>query len=283
MSMSKIDPVTYLFVPADRPDRFAKALSAGADRVILDLEDAVRPDAKETARDAIRKADLDWQRIVIRVNPATGSAFAADLELLAAVPVAAVLLPKAERVEDIAAARSASTREVEILPQVETAIGLDCLDALLTAPGVERVAFGHLDYALDIGSKPEPEALSFARQHLVWRSRVADRSAPVDSVTPDLSEDAISSDARNASALGFGGKLLIHPKQVEPCRSAFAPSPDELEWARRVVAAVDRGGAGAVSLDGRMIDKPVEDAARRILSRAANSQGGEHAPSGREQ
>ncbi|RFC64538.1 CoA ester lyase [Fulvimarina endophytica] len=277
--MSMTDPVTFLFVPADRPDRFAKAIASGADRVILDLEDAVRPAAKAAAREAVRGADIDWHRIVIRVNPAvdgpdSSEAFAADCALLAEVPVRAVLLPKAERAEDVAALRSAAGRDLDVLVQIETALGLDRIDHLLAAPGAVRAVFGHLDYALDIGAEPSFEALSLARQHLVWRSRLAGKPAPVDSVTPDLDAEKTREEAAKARAFGFGGKLLIHPAQVEPCRAGFAPSEEDLEWARRVLAASAGAGAGAVALDGRMIDKPVEDAARRILSRARDKQGG---------
>ena len=251
-------PVTYLFVPADRPDRFARALASGADRAVIDLEDAVRPDAKAAARDALATADLDWRRVVVRVN-APGSPFwADDVAAVARTRAAAVMVPKAEDPSDLAAL------DREAIPQVETAQGLDRLDALLGAPGVRRVAMGHLDLALDLGCAPGHEPLLLARQTLVWRSRVAGRDAPVDSVTPEIDAEAVARDAAHARALGFGGKLLIHPAQVAPARAAFAPDARELAWARRVLAA--EGAPGARTLDGRMIDRPVEDAARRILA-----------------
>jgi citrate lyase subunit beta/citryl-CoA lyase len=261
-------PVTYLFVPGDRPDRFAKALASGADRIILDLEDAVRPEGKPAARQAVAAAEIDWTRVAIRVNPASSPFWADDLRTVAATRAAALMVPKAERADDLAAASAAAGRAIEILPQIETAVGLDRIEALLAAPGVTRLAFGHLDFALDIGSSNAPEALGLARQMLVFRSRVAGRAAPVDSVTAELDEGTTRRDAEAARALGFGGKLLIHPSQVAPVAEAFAPGADEIAWARRIVEAAERGARGAVALDGRMIDKPVEDAARRILARA---------------
>ena len=259
--------VTFLFVPGDRPDRFARALASGADRVILDLEDAVAPGAKPAARRAVAAAAPDG-RLMVRVNPPGSFFWEDDLDALAAGAVAAVVVPKAERAEDLAGLRARLGREVEVLPQVETARGLDAVDALLGAPGVGRVAFGHLDYALDLGAAPEAEALAHARGHLVWRSRLAGRGAPVDSVTTRIDAEAVARDAGRARALGFGGKLLIHPAQVAPAARAFAPSEAEVDWARRVLAALRASGGGVATVDGRMVDRPVEDAARRVLERA---------------
>lgn len=260
---------TYLFVPGDRPDRFGKAMDSGADRVILDLEDAVRPAAKGAARDAILAAGLDWSRAVVRVNDAASAHFADDLAFLGRCPAAAVLLPKAEDPAALAQLSAAAGREVELLAQVETARGLAALPAMLAAPGVTRAVFGHLDYALDLGAAPEWEALLHARSEIVYRSRLAGALPPVDSVTTELKDpEAAFRDAAAARRLGFGGKLLIHPAQVAPAARAFAPTEAERAWAERVIAALD-GAAGAVALDGRMIDRPVEAAARGILARAA--------------
>ena len=261
------DPVTYLFVPGDRPERFGKALASAADRVILDLEDAVRPEAKAAARQAIREADLDWSRVVIRIN--AGAEGAEDHGVLRTVAAAGVLVPKAEDADALIAVREAAAREIEVIPQIETVRGLEGVGALLAAPGVRRAAFGHLDFSLDLGVAPDWDALAWVRSRLVYASRLAGASAPVDSVTPDLSDtDALAREAFDSRRFGFGGKLLIHPKQIAPVLAAFAPSDDEIAWAKRVVKAVEAGASGAVAVDGKMIDRPVEDAARRILGRA---------------
>lgn len=262
---------TYLFVPGDRPDRFGKALATGADRVIIDLEDAVKPDAKAAARAALEGVELDWSRVVLRINDAASPWWAEDAALVARLPCAAVLVPKAEEPAPLAAL--AASRPVEIVPQIETARGLAGVGALLAVPGVERAAFGHLDFAVDLGASPAWEAMLLARSTLVLQSRLAGRAAPIDSVTPDIAdEEGLAREAAAARRLGFGAKLLIHPRQVAIVARAFAPSEAEVLWAERVVAALDASTAGgAVTLDGRMIDKPVADAARRVL---AQVQGG---------
>jgi citrate lyase subunit beta/citryl-CoA lyase len=260
-------PRTYLFVPADRPERFAKALATGADRVIVDLEDAVKPEAKAAARQGLAAAVPDWSRVVLRVNDAASPWWAEDWAAVAALPVVAVLAPKAEDAEPIAAAVAGLGRAVEVIPQIETVRGLAGVSRLLALPGVERAAFGHLDFAVDLGAAPDWEAMLLARSTLVLQSRLAGRAAPIDSVTPDIGDDTgLAREAGAAKRLGFGGKLLIHPRQVAIVRRIFAPSGAEVAWAQRVVAALAAGGSGAVTVDGRMIDKPVADAARQVLA-----------------
>lgn len=258
---------TYLFVPGDRPERFAKALASGADRVILDLEDAVRPEAKPAARRAILAAQLDWSRVLVRLNDAASRFFDDDLAILGQMQAPSILLPKAEPGDGIDRVCQAAGRSVQILPQIETVRGLDSVGAMLARPDVPRAVFGHLDFALDLGCSPDWEPLLLARSSLVLRSRLAGAEPPVESVTPDFRDpDAVRLQAMAARRLGFGGKLLIHPAQVAPVAEAFAPSRAELDWARRVISAVESGGNGALTVDGKMIDKPVEAAARRILS-----------------
>ncbi|TMV04264.1 CoA ester lyase [Ruegeria sediminis] len=266
--------VTYLFVPGDRPERFEKALGSGADRIIIDLEDAVRPERKAEARAGLVEADIDWSRVVVRINDAASPHFAADLDCVASAPAAAFMLPKAETTESLTAVRQAAGRKVELLPQIETARGLDRLQTLLAVPDVRRAAFGHLDFALDLGAAPDWDALALVRSELVLRSRLAGAEAPIDSVTPDIKDtDKLRLESETARRFGFGGKLLIHPAQVATVALAFAPSPAECDWAERVLAALAEGGAGAVAVDGKMVDKPVEDAARRILARAGRTTG----------
>lgn len=262
-------PATYLFVPADRPERFDKALASGADRVIIDLEDAVRPDSKAAGRAAIADANLDWSRVVIRINDATTSFHEDDIALLKAVRAPAVMVPKAESGSVLAEITGAVGSTCQLLPQVETVKSLFALPELLASPAVSRVFFGHLDFALDLGSGLDQDAMHHVRSQIVLQSRFAGKSSPVDSVTPDFrDQEVVTADALAARNLGFGGKLLIHPAQVEPVRRVFNPSDDDIDWARRVTAAVEDGGRGAVSVDGQMIDRPVEEAARLILRRA---------------
>ncbi|MDU8913311.1 CoA ester lyase [Aestuariicoccus sp. MJ-SS9] len=265
-------PITYLFVPGDRPDRFEKALVSGADRVILDLEDAVRPEAKAAAREAILGASVDWHRVIVRVNDAASNFFKDDLAFLAALEAAAVMVPKAESVDTLVTVAQAAGREIEVLPQIETVRGLEAVPDLLNHPSARRAAFGHLDFALDLGAAPDWEALLYARSRLVALSRLAGALSPIESVTTDVkNESRLLADAEAARRLGFGAKLLIHPAQVAPAAEVFRPSAAERDWARRVLDVVAQGAAGAVAVDGKMIDRPVEEAARRILARAGET------------
>lgn len=261
-------PRSYLFVPADRPERYAKALASGADAVIVDLEDAVAASAKDGARRSLADwLDRGGTGIVVRINDAASAAFEADLALVARPGVVAVVLPKAERADDLARVRAAAPRAA-LLPLIETAAGIDRLREIAAAPGVQRLVFGSIDLQLDLGieeGNDGGELLAF-RSALVLASRLAALDAPVDGVSTAIDDAAaLEADTRRARRLGFGAKLCIHPRQVAVVHAAFAPSVDELAWAARVVAAAASGGA--VAVDGRMVDRPVLLRARALLAR----------------
>lgn len=267
-------PRSYLFVPGDRPERFAKALASGSDAVVLDLEDAVAPAGKPGARAGVasmlaRSAELE--RIVVRINDASTPWFEDDLAMLREARAPAVMLPKAERPDTVAALRSACPT-LAVLPLIETAQGVLAAEALAAAPGVQRLVFGTLDFALDMdlqGPLAATLGLDFAAARLALASRAAGLPPPVAGVTVDLDDDdALRADLDRARAHGFGAKLCIHPRQIAPVHALFAPSADELSWAQRVLAAADAAGAAAVQLDGRMIDKPVIERARRVVQRS---------------
>jgi citrate lyase subunit beta / citryl-CoA lyase len=271
-------PRSYLFVPADRPERFAKALASGADAVIIDLEDAVAPAAKLDARDALTRWLPTFNGpagalLLVRINPSGSEGFDADLALLRAAPprtISAVMLPKAERAAALEHAHRASGG-LPLLPLIESAEGFDHLRELTKAQGVQRLAFGSIDFQLDMGID-ESEAgqeLLFFRSQLVLASRVAALAAPIDGVTTSI-DDAkrVARDARAARRMGFGAKLCIHPKQIDAVHAAFTPSPSELDWAQRVLDAVQRNGGAAVAVDGKMVDRPVELRAREVVRAA---------------
>ena len=259
---------TFLFVPGDRPDRFAKALAAGADCVIIDLEDAVQREAKAEARQAILAADINWSQVAVRINDANSPDFEADRQFLRACATPTIILPKAESPHNVAQIRAACARDVDVITMIETARGLANMAALLSAPGVRRAAFGHLDFALDLGSSADWDSLLFIRSQMVLQSRLAGALAPIDSVTTDYKNaEAAAADAAAARRLGFGGKFLVHPNQIAPVTLAFKPTASEIAWAEGVIAAC-KGKHGAVALDGKMIDKPVFESAQRIVARA---------------
>lgn len=249
---------TFLFVPGDRPDRYAKAAAAGADVVVLDLEDAVAPGAKDAAREHVVAWLAAGHTAVVRINAAGTPWHAADLA--AVRDAAAVMVPKAERPEDLDGLSS-------VLPLVETARGVTAATELCAVPTVVRPVFGSIDLAADLGVDPlSRTALLHARSALALAAAAAAGCAPpVDGVTTALSDvDAVRDDTRHAVELGFTGKLCVHPRQVPVVHEAFRPSEEELAWARSVLAA----GDGVSVVDGRMVDPPVLSRAARLLSRA---------------
>lgn len=267
---------SYLFVPGDRPARFAKALATGADAVVLDLEDAVAEAAKPAARAEIAAwvdgaTPEDRARIVVRTNAAGTPWFDDDLRLVRTLPIAAVMLPKAEDAALLAELHG-ELPGLALLALVESAVGVENAAAIAAAPGVERLVFGTLDFALDLGLDLEADLapLVFAAGRLVLASRAAGRAAPVAGVTPQLGDAArLQADTTWALRHGFGAKLCIHPEQVAPLHAALAPSADALAWARRVVEA-DAASPGAARVDGRMVDRPVVLQALRTLARAGH-------------
>jgi citrate lyase subunit beta/citryl-CoA lyase len=258
-----------LFVPADRPIRFAKAAASGADAVIIDLEDAVAPAAKEAARDAIA-ASLPAATVILRVNAAGTPWHDGDIALIHRLGAVGVMLPKAEDPAAVADLAHRLRGRRHLIPLIETAVGLHRAVEIAAAHGVTQIAFGPADYRNDVGCGEAPEALLLARSTLVLASRLAGIAAPLDGPCFDFRDPGrTAEEARHARVLGFGGKLTIHPSQVAPVREAFMPSNAEIAWARRVVAA--EGSGGAANVDGTMIDAPVVARARRILSEATGS------------
>lgn len=268
------DPArSYLFVPGDRPERFAKALASGADRVVLDLEDAVAPAAKGAARDAVAAhlAALpggERQRFVVRINDASSAWFDDDLAMLAGRPGTELMLPKAEAPETIAELRCRCPG-MAVLALVESARGVLNAPALAAAPGVQRLVFGTIDFALDLDLSGDPAGFAPAASQLALASRAARIASPVAGVTPEIDDDEIfRADLARLRAHGFGAKLCIHPRQVATLHAALRPSEAELEWARRVIAAT-ASQLGAIQVDGRMVDRPVLQRAHALLARAS--------------
>lgn len=259
---------TWLFVPGDRPERFAKAAAAGPDVVVVDLEDAVAPAHKDAARAHV----TDWLpragvTVAVRINAAGTTWHDADLAALAALdgPSLAVL-PKADSPETVAAVMAALPDGSAVVALVETALGVARAIDLARSPGVVRLAFGSYDLAAELGVDPDhAPALAPARGNLVLASAVGGLAGPIDGVTGDVRDhERLTADVTAAAALGFAGKLCIHPDQVAPAAAALAPSPDEVAWAERVLAAATEDGVALV--DGRMVDAPVVARARRIVS-----------------
>lgn len=271
--MSTLDSVarSALFLPATRLDRLPKALQSGADVVIVDLEDAVAPQDKDTARQALSTVLADvpvgsGHRVMVRVN-AAAPWWAQDLAQCAALAaIDAVMVPKAESAGQMQQAHELSGGK-PLVALIETALGFEQRAAVAAHPAVRRLAFGSIDFQADLGISAEGDALLMFRSALVLSSRLAGLQPPLDGVTVDIQDPAVvREDAGRARGLGFGGKLCIHPTQVVPVNEAFSPTPQELAWARRVVQASAASAGAAVAVDGKMVDKPVLLRAQALLA-----------------
>lgn len=269
MSSATLPARSYLFVPGDRPDRFNKALAAGADAVIVDLEDAVAPAAKDGARDSVSKWLRDDHAVVVRINAADTPWFEADLRLCAQAGVTAVMLPKAEDTKVLERVRKAAPGRT-LLPLIETALGFERLRSMASARGVERLVFGSIDFQLDLGMNGGHAELLPYRAAIVLASRLAGLHAPVDGVSTAIDDlHEVQADVQHARRLGFAAKLCIHPRQVAIVNAGFSPGADEIAWARRLLDAAEKSSGAAVAVDGKMVDKPVLLRAQAIVRAAA--------------
>ncbi|MFF7397541.1 HpcH/HpaI aldolase/citrate lyase family protein [Achromobacter sp. NPDC008082] len=303
---------SLLFVPGDRPDRYARAVASGAHAVILDLEDAVAPAAKAQARAEVVAWLAQGGQGIVRINAADTEWYHEDVQALQGLeggeglpgsegqglhgrpgqqgpgrqvpgqqgqaqqgqaqqgaPGAGVMLPKADAATVAQTVQALPGRPIITL--LETVRGYMDLHKMARLPGVARIAFGSVDFAVDSGIADEGDAMTAIRTEIVLACRHAGLAAPIDGVSLEFNDpEQMQADARRARQLGFGGKLCIHPRQVAAVNAAFQPTPSEQDWARRVLAAFDASHGAATALDGKMIDKPVVERARRI---AAESRG----------
>ncbi len=260
---------SWLFVPGSRGDRFSKAASSAADVVVCDLEDAVAHPAKGAARDNMKRWLGDGGVACVRINAADTPFYDADVAALAGIPgLHAVMVPKAEEPAALLELNQAIGSPVPVVALIETALGLHRAVDLGATAGVARLAFGSLDFALDIGAEDAATPMLLARSSLVLASRVAKLAPPIDGVTTALDDAAIiETAASTSSSLGFGGKLCIHPRQVSVVNAAFSPSVAEVSRARRIVDSVTDDGLGR--LDEHMVDRPVVERAWLVLQKAA--------------
>jgi citrate lyase subunit beta/citryl-CoA lyase len=269
---------TYLFVPANEVRKVASAFQSGSDAVILDLEDSVPEANKDAARrvipDLVRTYRIGEQpRVWIRVN-ADKANLMADVRAIDWSLVEGAIVPKAENADLLSYVEAAGAKR--LIPLVETVTGFSALSALAGIRGVSQFAIGTFDLALDLGllavSDPdEAELMWQLRGTLTIESRRLGLAAPIDGVYARLDDDdGLRSVSRRAVRLGYGGKLIVHPRQIPIVRSVFEPSREELQFARDVLTMSDRAelaGRGAIQFGGRMIDRPAISRARALLAR----------------
>lgn len=258
---------SYLFAPGHNDKLLGKVFDAGADAVILDLEDAVPPEHKSAARRRVAETVVS-HRAWVRINTAKTELAAADL---AAVGENAygIRIPKVESVEDVrwVACRAPGK---PLLCAIETAKGLVNAVSIAAEPHVRHLALGGIDLRRDLGLGSDDAALNYARSHLVVASRAAGIGPPIDSVYPHLGDDAgLLRQCTLTRSLGLFGKSAIHPGQLATIHDAFSPTPEELQWARNVIDAFDAASGAATRLpDGEFVDLPVAERARALLRRA---------------
>ena len=284
---------TALFVPGNRPDRIEKAFATKADVIIIDLEDAVPLSEKESSRSNVREkaAQFADRMMLVRTN-ALGSPFIrGDLDEAIVEGVNGIILPKVEKADDIHEINNLLCKieknmslpdgSIRVFPLIESAAAVqhiyDIVSAKIKPERVYTVAFGAADYTLDMGIEMTMEGneLFYARSKIAIACRAAGIAPPVD--TPfmiDLkNKEALISDARRAKELGFQGKLVIHPNQVDPCNAVFSLTHEEITRAEKIVQAFDEAesmGIAAVQLDGKFIDYPVVKRAKEIIALAAD-------------
>jgi citrate lyase subunit beta/citryl-CoA lyase len=279
---------SFLFAPGNHARRVEKALSLDADAVILDLEDAVATAEKRATRDAVIAALARPRRalLYVRVNAVETEFCYGDLAAIVRPGLDGIILPKVESAAGLATAdwllaqlereQGMVPRAIDLVPIIETARGLNQIDAILAAgTRVKRVAFGAGDFTLDVNmawSRGEAE-LAYARAKIVTASRAAGIEAPFDTVWVDLADlDGLEASVRTALGFGFQGKMCIHPNQVAVVNRVFTPGEAEIAFAERVVAAFARAeaeGSAAIQLDGKFIDYPILYRAQRVLEKVA--------------
>jgi citrate lyase subunit beta/citryl-CoA lyase len=268
---------TWLFAPGHEPRKVEKALAGDADMVVLDWEDAVPPAEKDAARrvtlDALAgRKPPDLRGVVVRVNQPSSEHFAADRAALEGTLLGAIMVPK---VEEVAQAREAAELELPLVLLLESARGIERAFELARAhPWVRWLAFGPLDLLADIGGQwtPEGEETLLARQVVPIAARAGRLRGALDGPWPPLRDlEGLRADTARGRRMGYAGRILIHPAQVGVVRQVFAPSPEELAYARRVLDAARKAaleGRGAIAVDGRFVDPPVVKWAEHVVEAA---------------
>jgi citrate lyase subunit beta/citryl-CoA lyase len=265
---------SFLFVPANRPERFLKATASGADAVILDLEDSVPFESKKDARLAIKSS---WQELkksavslVIRINSPETQWGLEDLDFFQGLDgLNGVMVPKCESSSSLNRV-SQNFIGVPLLPIIESAAGYLALPEIAKTAYVSRLVVGHIDFLADSGMLCSEDQLELnsLRFQVAMCSRVGGLAPAIDGVTVSVDDvELIRADAERSIRFGFGGKLCIHPKQISIVHETLAPSVNQISWANKVLDAMEISGGAAVQLDGKMVDLPVLLQAKRLLSR----------------
>lgn len=267
---------SYLFVPAMKPLMISKALESEADAIIIDLEDSVAQAEKENARlKLVQALGEDKNKLILRINDYNSPHW--ELDILCAVKngINRVMIPKAESAENVEEMckfiKCESHETIEIIPLIETAKGIHFSYEIATSsPLVSKIAFGSIDYSLDIGCELSSDGLEllYARSKIVNASKAARIQPPLDTIYPELNNDAgLKQSALLGKKLGFKSKMIIHPKQIQIVHDIFSPTEKELEEALRLVLAFEKAekkGIASIQYQNQLIDYPMYKKAKRL-------------------
>jgi len=263
---SSFIPRSLLFVPGNRPERFEKALNAGADLVCIDLEDAVAPAAKETARSSVVAflTETKAAHVSLRINAPGTDECAKDLAAIAALDLPFVMIPKVDTVAELDSIKT----DAPLIPVIESGLAMLNAAAIMADPRVRMALFGGGDYSADLGVPMTFEAFHYARSHLAACSAAFE--VPVFDVPYlDVHDvDGGEADTGRVAGLGLHCRSAIHPKQIAAIHAAYTPSKDEIENAQALKAAYDEAGGNAALHQGKLIEAPILRAAERVLVRA---------------
>ena len=273
---------SLMFTPGTKRERLLKSVSSEADALLWDLEDAVHPDEKAAARETIREAldeleDKPSKPIFLRVNQYGTEWYKDDVELARHENVTGIMLPKVESAQQVAETWKGMGESGELIVLVETAVGIVRLEDIFSDPNVTGVAFGAIDYAVDVDltlTEAGMEAI-YARSSIVTYAKAAGIPGIYDTVFPDVhNDDSLRKRAASARALGFNGQMAIHPKQLGIMHDIYSPSREDIDWAVKVLhhAEHEAKGAGVFMFEGKMVDRPVIAKAKQIYSAAERYQ-----------
>jgi citrate lyase subunit beta/citryl-CoA lyase len=278
---------SYLFVPGKKNNVVEKAVSSDADFVIIDLEDAVAISEKENAREIVKEALLNFKEkkpIYIRINDISTPFWEEDVKYAATYGAHGIVVPKAESREGIQkVCRSLRSyfllngdkervADFKVIPLIETAKGVQFVYDIAGAdPFIERLAFGYIDYSLDINCELTPGGIEllYTRSQIVVASRAAEIDAPIDAVYPNIKNpEGLEAETRHAKQLGFRAKLIIHPKQIDVVHNVFSPTEQEIEEAKAIVEQFEKAekeGIASISVNDSLVDYPVYKKAKDVL------------------
>ncbi len=252
----------YLFVPATRLDRVAKAAASGADVVVIDLEDAIDGSDKDDIRAQLLALDATISHSYwLRINGAQTAEFDADAALIAKLKhLSGILLPKCDTPAD--AARLTAITDLPVVPMIESAVGITNISEIAKVDGVHSLSFGCLDLMQSLGVRLGTAAADLIfdkiRMDLLIHSRANGLTAPIETIFTDFeNSDALSACVRHWADFGFSGQLVIHPKQIATIRTALGVSEADLAFAKKIAETYERTGEAVFSVDGRMVDLPL--------------------------